>query len=375
MKEIRMVDLHSQYLKLKAEIDTAIGKVLESTTFTKGPEIKQFEGELASYLNCKHVIACANGTDALQIALMALDLKAGDEVIVPDFTFIATLEVVALLGLKPVIADVYPNTFTIDLKNVEKKITKKTKAIIPVHLFGQCAEMKELQRLADKHKIFIIEDAAQSLGADYFYPCGTPHKSGTICNVGCTSFFPSKNLGCFGDGGALFTNDDNLADKIHCIANHGWHERYNSEMIGVNSRLDTLQAAILRVKLKYLDHFNETRQKTAEFYDNALAGIKELAVPKRTKNSTHIFHQYTLRILSGKRNELKKYLENKGIPTMIYYPIPLHLQKAFKYLGNKEGDFPVTEKLCREVISLPMHTEFEDEQLQYITGVVKEFFK
>jgi UDP-2-acetamido-2-deoxy-ribo-hexuluronate aminotransferase len=374
MKEIKMADLQSQYIKIKEEIDLSISRVLESTAFIKGPEVKQFEDKLAQYLNCKHVVACANGTDALQIALMALDLKAGDEVIVPDFTFIATLEVVVLLGLKPVIADVLPDTFTIDIKSAEKKISKKTKAIIPVHLFGQNANMDSLNKLAEKYNLTIIEDAAQSLGSDYTYSNGTTLKSGTLGHIGCSSFFPSKNLGCFGDGGALFTDNYELASKIRCIANHGMHVRYYHEMVGVNSRLDTLQAAILQVKLNYLNQYNEARQKAAAFYDKELGNIKSLVTPYRQKNSTHIFHQYTLRVLNNKRDALKKFLEIKKIPTMIYYPVPLHLQKAFVNLGYKEGDFPITEQLSKEVISLPMHTEFEQDQLDYIVQSIIEFF-
>jgi UDP-2-acetamido-2-deoxy-ribo-hexuluronate aminotransferase len=375
MKEIRMVDLQGQYQKIKIEVDAAIANVLDTTAFIKGPDVKEFEAELAAYMGVKHAIACGNGTDALQIALMALDLIPGDEVIVPNFTFIATLEVVQLLGIKPVIVDVDANTFNIDIAAVKKSITPKTKAIIPVHLFGQCCNMVELLRLADKYNISVIEDGAQSIGADYFFACNTPKKSGTLGKIGCTSFFPSKNLGCFGDGGALFTNDDAIADKIRCIANHGMVVRYYHDMIGVNSRLDTIQAAILRVKLKHLDAYNQARQNAAAIYNQAFDGIKGLQTPKRVSDSTHIYHQYTLRVTNGKRDELKKHLESKNIPCMVYYPVPLHVQKAFLHLGYKPGDFPVTELLCKEVISLPMHTELDNEQLSFITNSVKEFFK
>jgi dTDP-4-amino-4,6-dideoxygalactose transaminase len=374
MKEIRMVDLQSQYQRLKSEIDKAIANVIGAANFIKGPEIKEFEANLALFLNVKHVISCANGTDALMIALMALGLKPGDEVITTAFTFIATVETISFLGLKPIMADVEPDTFNIDCKKIEKLITTKTKAILPVHLFGQCADMSELERLAEKYNLFVIEDAAQSLGADFIFANGTVKKSGTIGHIGCTSFFPSKNLGCFGDGGAMFTNDDTLAEKMKIIANHGMKTRYYHDVLGVNSRLDTIQAAILNVKLKYLKSFNDARIEASSKYDEGLKQIEELITPARSKFSNHIFHQYTLVIKNGKRDVLKKYLENSGVPCMIYYPVPLHLQKAIIYLGYKIGDFPVSEQLTREVISLPMHTELDDEQINFTTSTIKEFF-
>jgi dTDP-4-amino-4,6-dideoxygalactose transaminase len=375
MNEIRMCDLQTQYQRIKPEIDAAIQGVLNSTAFIKGPDVKLFEDELASYLGVKHVIGCANGTDALQVALMALGLKPGDEVITTDFTFIATVEVVGLLGLSPVIVDVDPDTFCIDIDKVKKAITPRTKAIVPVHVFGQNCDMIELKRIAEKHKIAIVEDCAQSLGSDYYWPCGTPKKSGTIGDIGCTSFFPSKNLGCFGDGGAVYTNNDELAEKLRYICNHGMKIRYYYETLGVNSRLDTIQAAILRVKLKHLDKYNKARIAAADYYDKALKDIVGLQTPVRAKNTNHIFHQYTLVVKNGKRDALKKHLESKGIPVMIYYPFPLHSQKAFEYLKLHDDDFKVTNQLCEKVLSLPMHTEFEEEQLQFITDTIIEFYK
>jgi UDP-2-acetamido-2-deoxy-ribo-hexuluronate aminotransferase len=373
MKPIQMVNLHTQYEAIKPEIDQAIAAVLDSTAFIKGKQVGQFENELAAYLNVKHVITCANGTDALMISLMALGLQPGDEVITPSFTFIATAETIAFLNLKPVFVDVEPNTFNISIDGIKKAITSKTKAIIPVHLFGQCANMTEIRRIAEKHKLFIIEDAAQSLGADYFYACGTPNKAGTLGTIGCTSFFPSKNLGCFGDGGAMFTNNDELAEKLRMISNHGMKVKYYHDCLGVNSRLDTIQAAILSVKLKYLNQYNQSRQKAAEYYQNALKGIKEIIIPEQSKFSTHIYHQYTLRISNGKRDALKQHLESNGIPIMIYYPVPLHLQKVFGNLNYKTGNLPISEQLCSEVLSLPMHTELSDDQLEFITTEIKNF--
>ncbi len=369
-----MVDLYDQYIRLKSEIDSAIAEVLNSTLFIKGPQVLQFEKSLAEYLNVKHVISCANGTDALTIALMSLGLNPGDEIITTTFSFIATAESITFLGLKPVFADVDDRTFNIDCSSLKKLLTSKTKAIIPVHLFGQCGNLVEIKRFAEKYNLFIIEDAAQALGSDFFYPCGTPHKAGTLSNIGCTSFFPSKNLACFGDGGALFTNDDLLVDKIRSIANHGMREKYVYEIQGMNSRLDSIQAAVLNVKLKYLDEFNLARNKVADFYDNNFQKLKGIDIPERSKFSTHIFHQYTLKVKNGKRNELKTHLEKSGIPTMVYYPKPLHLQKSLQNLGYKPGDFKVSEKLSEEVLSLPMHTELNEEQLQYIIKAVMVFF-
>lgn len=374
MNEIRMVDLSTQYKKIKSEIDSAIHSVLDSTAFIKGPEVKKFEEELASYLNVKHVIGCANGTDALQIAMMALNLKPGDEVITSSFTYVATAEAIALLKLTPVLVDVYPNTFTIDVEAVEKAITPKTKAIVPVHLFGQAADMEPLMNLAKKHNLYIIEDVAQAIGCDYIFSNGNKAKTGTIGDIGCTSFFPSKNLGCYGDGGALFTNDDVLSEKIKMIANHGQSVQYYHDEIGVNSRLDSIQAAILRVKLKQLDAYAEARNHAAAYYDSAFTKHPNITIPARFPKSTHVFHQYTLKIEGAGRDELRNYLQSKNIPAMIYYPVPLHMQKAYSSNRYKPGDFPVTEQLCKSVISLPMHTELNEEQLHTITQSVLSFF-
>lgn len=373
LPKIQMVDLKTQYEKIKTEVDAAIQNVIENTAFINGPEVKSFQAELEQYLGVKHVIPCANGTDALQIAMMALDLKPGDEVITADFTYVATAEVIALLGLKPVLVDVYPNTFDINIEAVEKAITNKTKAIVPVHLFGQCANMETLMNLAHKHQLFVIEDTAQAIGAEYVFSNGTKQKAGTIGTVGCTSFFPSKNLGCYGDGGAIYTNDEALAAKIKMIANHGQSVQYVHDSIGVNSRLDSIQAAILRIKLRHLDEYAAARNKAADFYDHAFAGNPKIKTPERVKNSTHVFHQYTLQLKDVNRTSLREFLSENGIPAMIYYPIPLHLQKAYSDPRYKEGDFPVTESLCASVISLPMHTELSEETLQYIAAKVLEF--
>lgn len=370
-----MVDLKAQYDNIRPEIDAAIFSVINSAAFIKGPEVKLLEEELQAYLGVKHVVTCANGTDALQIALMSLGLKPGDEVITTDFTFIATVEAVALLGLKPVITDPDPGTYNISVKEIQKAITPKTRAIVPVHLFGQCAEMEGIMELARKHNLLIIEDSAQATGADYYFEGGNIKKAGTIGNAGTTSFFPSKNLGCYGDGGAVYTNDDDLAKKLRSISNHGMKIRYHYNDIGVNSRLDTLQAAILRVKLKYLDRYNSERRTVADFYDKAFAGCVFIAVPEREKYSSHIFHQYTVRIKNGLRDDLKKYLEENKIPSMIYYPGPLHMQEAYWFLGYMESDFPVTNSLCKEVLSLPVHTEMEQDQLEYITQKILNFFE
>ena len=373
MKKIQMVDLKSQYEKIKTEVDAAILNVIENTAFINGPEVKAFQTELENYLKVKHVIPCANGTDALQIAMMALGLKPGDEVITADFTYVATAEVIALLGLTPVLVDVVPDTFDIDLKAVEKAITSKTKAIVPVHLFGQCADMEALMELAKKHNLFVIEDVAQAIGANYTFGDGTKHKAGTIGTVGCTSFFPSKNLGCYGDGGAIYTNDDELAKSIRMIANHGQSVQYYHDSIGVNSRLDSIQAAILRIKLRDLDNYAKARNAAAAYYDKAFSNHPKIKTPKRAKNSTHVFHQYTLQLNGVDRAALRDFLASKDIPAMIYYPVPLHLQKAYVDPRYKAGDFPVTEQLCASVISLPMHTELDVETLKYITENVLEF--
>jgi len=374
-RKIQMVDLKTQYEKIKTEVDEAIQTVISNTTFINGPEVKAFAAELESYLAVKHVIPCGNGTDALQIAMMALDLKPGDEVITADFTYVATAEVIALLGLTPVLVDVNPDTFDIDVKAIEKAITPKTKAIVPVHLFGQCADMNSIMTLAKKHNLFVIEDVAQAIGADYTLADGLRKKAGTIGTIGCTSFFPSKNLGCYGDGGAIYTNDEALAKKCRMIANHGQSVQYVHDSIGCNSRLDTIQAAILRVKLKRLDQYAAARNKAASYYDKAFANHPKIKTPVRVKNSTHVFHQYTLQLNGVDRTKLRESLAAKDIPAMIYYPIPLHLQKAYMDPRYKQGDFPVTEKLCESVISLPMHTELDEETLKYITDSVLDFCK
>ncbi|HCN12332.1 MAG TPA: transcriptional regulator [Chryseobacterium sp.] len=372
MKKIQMVDLQSQYYKIKSEVDNAVLNVMDSAAFINGPEVKSFQNELENYLDVKHVIPCANGTDALQIALMALDLKEGDEVITADFTFAATVEVIHLLKLKSVLVDVDYDTFTIDIDKLKDAITPKTKAIIPVHLFGQCANMEAVLKVAKEHQLYVIEDNAQAIGADFTFSDGIVKKSGTMGILGTTSFFPSKNLGCYGDGGAIFTNDDELAHKIRGIVNHGMYERYYHDEVGVNSRLDSIQATVLRKKLPLLDSYNEARRKAADFYDEAFANHPQILTPKRAENSTHVFHQYTLRILNGKRNELQQFLTEKEIPAMIYYPVALRKQKAY-YQESDPKDFVNTDRLLNEVISLPMHTELDDEQLKYITDAVLEF--
>ncbi len=375
MDKIVMVDLHRQYLKIKSEIDSAIQQVINDSAFIKGPDVREFEKELAQYLGAKHVIACGNGTDALQVSLMSCGLQKGDEVITPDFTFVSTVEVVALLGLKPVLVDVDYDTFNMSIPLLEKAITRKTKAIIPVHLFGQCANMGEIMKLARENDIVVIEDAAQALGAVYDDGRGLKAKAGTIGHIGCTSFFPSKNLGCYGDGGAIITNDDNLADKISLIINHGMKIKYHNEILGVNSRLDTIQAAVLRVKLKYLDQYALARQKAALFYDRELRNARGIVLPGRVPYSSHVFHQYTLRLEGIDREIFRNSLWSKGIPTGVYYPLPLHVQKAFEYLNLNMNHFPVSDNLCNQVVSLPMHTELDEEQLDYITQNILEIIR
>ena len=372
MRKIQMVDLQSQYFKIKNEVDNAVLNVFESAAFINGPEVQSFQAELEEYLGVKNVIPCANGTDALQIALMALDLQEGDEVITADFTFAATVEVIHLLKLKAVLVDVDYDNFTIDIEQLKKAITPKTKAIMPVHLFGQCANMEAILKIAKEHNLFVIEDNAQAIGAEFIFSDGIQKKAGTIGTIGTTSFFPSKNLGCYGDGGAIFTNDDALAHKMRGIVNHGMYKRYYHDEIGVNSRLDSVQAAILRRKLPHLDAYNEARRKAANFYDEAFAGHPHLLIPKREENSTHVFHQYTLRVLNGKRNELQEFLASKEIPAMIYYPVALRKQKAY-FQASNDADFKNTDKLLDQVVSLPMHTELDEEQLKYITESVLEF--
>lgn len=372
MKKIQMVDLQSQYYRIKPDVDNAILNVMDSAAFINGPEVKTFQQELETYLDVKHVIPCANGTDALQVALMALDWKEGDEVITADFTFAATVEVIHLLKLKAVLVDVDYDTFTLNTDQLKAAITDRTKAVIPVHLFGQCANMEEILKIAKEHNLAVIEDNAQAIGADYTFSDGTVKKSGTMGTMGTTSFFPSKNLGCYGDGGAVFTNDDELAHKLRGIVNHGMYERYYHDEVGVNSRLDSIQATVLRKKLPLLDTYNDARRKAADFYDEAFSGHPQILIPVRAENSTHVFHQYTIRILNGKRNELQKFLAEKEVPAMIYYPVALRKQKAY-FQDSDDKDFVNTDKLLNEVISLPMHTELDDEQLTYITEAVLEF--
>jgi UDP-2-acetamido-2-deoxy-ribo-hexuluronate aminotransferase len=370
----KMVDLHGQYLKIKNQINHSLLQTVESSLFIGGEQVKSFGENLANYLGIKHVIPCANGTDALQIAMMALDLKRGDEVIVPAFTYVATAEVIALLGLKPIMIDVSVDTFNIDTTKLKAAITPKTKAIVPVHLFGQSADMEAIMKIAKEHNLFVIEDNAQAIGGEYILKDGTKVKTGTLGHIGCTSFFPSKNLGCYGDGGAIYTNDTQLAEKIKIIANHGQNKLYHHSLIGVNSRLDAIQAGILNCKLPLLNQYNESRQLAADFYDKNLLNIAGLHIPKRSPLSTHVFHQYTLKVPHDKRDNLKVFLEKKGIPSMIYYPIPLYKQLAYKkwFKGNP---LPKTEELCKSVISLPMHTELTIEQQTETVLSIHEFFK
>ncbi len=375
MEKIQMVDLSGQYKKIKPEVDAQIQEVIDSCAFINGPAVKEFQKHLENYLQVKHVIPCGNGTDALQISLMALGLKPGDEVITSNFTFVATVEVIALLGLELVLVDADPNTFNIDPKLLEKAITKNTKAIVPVHVFGQGADMESIMQIANKHKITVVEDNAQAIGADYTFADGKTQKLGTIGHLGCTSFFPSKNLGCYGDGGAIMTNNDALAEKIRQITNHGSKKKYYHQEVGVNSRLDSIQAAVLNVKIKYLDNYCAARQAAAAAYDAAFSKNNNIEIPARNKKSTHVFHQYTLKIKGKNRDELREFLASKGIPAMIYYPVPLHLQEAYLNLGYKSGDFPVTEHLSGIVLSLPMHTELDAQTQKYIIDAVLEFVK
>lgn len=370
-----MVDLATQYQKLKAEIDGGIAAVLNHSGYINGPEVKAFQASLEQYLKVNHVIPCANGTDALQVAMMALKLQPGDEVITSSFTYVATAEVIALLGLKPVLVDADPETFNLDPTAVEAAITPRTKAIVPVHLFGQCADMEPLLKIAEAHQLYIIEDTAQAIGATYTFSDGTVKYAGTMGHIGTTSFFPSKNLGCYGDGGAIFTNDTHLASEIRMICNHGQSKQYIHDRIGVNSRLDSMQAAILMAKLPHLDSYNQARQNLAAAYDRAFSGNPHLKLPGRSAHSTHVFHQYTLRCLNGKRDDIKAHLESNGIPCMIYYPIPLHMQEAYLDPRYSKGMFPVTEQLCETVFSLPMHTEMDEEQIQYITSTLNHYLQ
>ncbi|CAG2533198.1 6-dideoxygalactose transaminase [Maribacter dokdonensis] len=376
-----MVDLGGQYQEIKEQVNNSISQILETSAFINGPEVHAFQKELEEYLQVKHVIPCANGTDALQIAMMGLGLKPGDEVITADFTFAATVEVIALLQLTPVLVDVYPDTFNINIEAIEKAITPKTKAIVPVHLFGQCANMDAILDLAKKHDLFVIEDNAQAIGARYYAKDGTKQMAGSIGHVGATSFFPSKNLGCYGDGGAIFTNDDELAHTLRGIVNHGMYERYHHDVVGVNSRLDSIQAAVLRAKLPKLDGYCEARRNAARAYSKAFEGQEHIITPVTVNNcegicdvcDCHVFHQYTLRITNGKRDELGQFLAKNEVPFGVYYPIPLHKQKAYLDDRYNEADFPVTNQLVKEVISLPMHTELDEEQINHITQLVIGF--
>lgn len=366
-----MVDLQTQYQRIKSEVEEGLQEVLSSARFIGGEKVQAFQQHLERYLDVKHVIPCANGTDALQIAMMALDLQPGDEVIVPAFTYVATAEVIALLRLKPVLIDVELDTFNINADVVEAAITPKTKAIVPVHLFGQCSDMQPLMELVQARNIAVVEDNAQAIGAIY----KDKQRAGTIGDIGCTSFFPSKNLGCYGDGGAMFTNNDDLAAKLRMVANHGQSRRYYHDIVGVNSRLDALQAVVLDTKLQYLDEYNAARQNAAAYYDDCFKGISALEVPARADYSTHVFHQYTLRVKNGQRDALQAHLKERGIPTGIYYPVPLYRQKAYQHYFDQNTSLPNTEQLCQEVISLPMHSEMDKELLDYIVGSVLDFFK
>jgi dTDP-4-amino-4,6-dideoxygalactose transaminase len=374
-QNIQMVDLKSQYQHIKNEVDKAVIDCIESAAFINGPSVKEFQNSLQTYLGVKHVIPCANGTDSLQIAMMALGLKPGDEVICPSFTYVATAEVIGLLGLIPVMVEVDAATFNITAAIVEKAITPRTKAIVPVHLYGQSCDMEPIMKLSEKYNLFVIEDNAQAIGADYTFSDGSIAKTGTIGHISSTSFFPSKNLGCYGDGGALMTNDDHLAHKMRIIANHGQEKKYYHKVLGCNSRLDTIQAAVLNIKLKYLNDYSSSRNKMANYYDNALANIDVIQIPARQRNSTHVFHQYTMLIKNGERDELQAFLLSKGIPSMIYYPVPLYKQEAFENYVIKGFELPITEQLCKEVISLPIHTEMNEEVMKYVCNEIISFFK
>lgn len=368
-----MVDLIGQYNKIQEKVDKSIIDVVRSSQYINGPEVKLFQKELEEYLDVKHVIPCANGTDALQIAMMALGLKSGDEVITASFTYVATVEVIGLLQLTPVLIEVNPDTFNLDIESIKKAITPKTKAIVPVHLFGQTSDMEEIMKIAKEYNLFVIEDTAQAIGSEYTFSDGSTTKSGTIGDFGTTSFFPSKNLGCYGDGGAIFTNNDELATKARMVANHGQSKQYHHDKIGVNSRLDSIQAAILRCKLPYLNDYIKYRNNAATVYDKAFVDIDWLETPVRVNNSTHVFHQYTLKTKGVNRDALREYLKENGVPAMVYYPVPVHKQKAYDYLDSSENDFEITMKLSESVISLPMHTELDQEQLDFIISTIKNF--
>ena len=376
MRDIQMVDLKGQNDKIKPEIDQAMNEVIESTAFINGPAVKNFAANLEEYMGVKHVIPCSNGTDALQVALMALNLRPGDEVITSTFTFISTAEVIALLELKPVLVDVDPGTYNLDPEKVEEALTERTKVIIPVHLFGQCSDMDRIMNIAREQNLSVVEDACQAIGAEHQSVKRRTLKAGTIGDVGCMSFFPSKNLGAFGDAGAVFTNNDELAQKLRGIVNHGSFQKYYHDYVGVNSRMDTIQAAILDVKLKYLDNYIEARQKAAQYYDEKLSNHPLIKIPERSDFSSHVFHQYTLKLDDSlDREKMKQHLKDKGIPSMVYYPVPLHLQKAYLVEGKGEGSLPVAEKLSEQVLSLPMHTELDQEQLEYIVETILNYLE
>lgn len=374
METIQMVDLKGQYLRIKPQVDEGIMEVLMETSYINGPQVSLFKNNLEKYLDVKRVVPCANGTDALQIAMMALDLKPGDEVIVPAFTYVATAEVIALLNLKPIMVDVDIDSFNVTPEIIEAAITEKTRAVVPVNLYGQCADLERIRKLCDERGIFMIEDNAQAIGADYLLRSGEKVKSGTVGHIGSTSFYPSKNLGAYGDGGALYTQDENLGSMLHKIANHGQTKRYYHDMVGVNSRLDSIQAAILNVKLNYLDQFASERRAVADAYDRGFSAIEALQIPFRVDFSSHVFHQYTLQVKDGRRDQLQSYLKEKGIPAIIYYPLPLYEQEAFRKDSNVHF-LPITDKLCKSVISLPIHTEMSEEQIAYIVNSVAQFFK
>ena len=372
--EIQMVDLNGQYLKIKKEVDKAIQNVIDTSSFINGSQVNNFSINLGKYLKSEFVVTCGNGTDALQIALMSLGLQQDDEVIVPSFGYVAAVEVIVLLRLKPVMVEVDPDTFMVTAKTFKKVITGKTKVIIPIHLFGQCADMEEIMKIAQDHEIFVVEDTAQAIGADYTFSDGTVKKAGTIGNIGCTSFFPSKNLGCFGDGGAIYTDDEVLAMRCKMIANHGQSTKYYHTAVGLNSRLDSIQAGILGVKLEYIDIYKVARQYVASAYDNAFGNLDWITIPKREIKSTHVFHQYTLKLNKKvSRDHFREYLNMRGIPSMIYYPMPMHLQDAYSNQGYQVGDFPISEELAKRVISLPIHTEMDKNQLDFITSTVKSY--
>ena len=376
MKKIEMVDLKGQYKEIEQEIQKSLNQVLHSTQFIKGPDVSEFERDLEKYLGVNNAIACGSGTDALQIALMSLELNPGEEIITTDFTFAATIEVILLLGLKPILVDIDPKTFNIDPNKVKEALTKKTKAIIPVHLFGQISNMDEILNIAKENKLFIIEDNAQSMGSTYTFLNGEKKKAGTIGDIGTTSFFPSKNLGAYGDGGAIFTDNNEYADRIRAISNHGMYKRYYHDLLGVNSRLDSLQAAILKVKLKYLDSYNQKRQNAANEYNNALKNHENIITPfHNISRSSHVYHQYTIRVTNSDRDKLAEHLSGDNIPYGIYYPLPLHKQKAYHNDSYIEDNFKVTNKMVNEVISLPMHSELDENQIDYISSSIKSFFK